>query len=323
MREPDESTLTLRELGERGVLQRILPLLPGSAGLIVGPGDDSAVVELSSTQVVTSCDMMVEEHVGHKAMTSNLADIAAMGARPIGVIVALAAPPDTPVRLVAGIARGIAQGLERLAPGVGVLGGDLSTSSALTLSVTVIGDMEGRSPVLRSGAKPGDIVAVSGQPGQSERGFRLLEQATLDDGGVLSAARRNQLVSHPDVAHHLAPLTDLDLGPQAADAGAHALMDVSDGLALDATRLAEASSVIIDFTQHAVVDEAWLVGGEDHGFLATFPPDTTIPQGFVSVGVVRPLDGDGPRALVGGAPITAPTMGWDPYRDSVSTQVSP
>ena len=322
----ESSELTLQSLGERETLARILPLLPGSSQLTVGPGDDSAVVRLDTPEVVTSCDMMVEgpdfrrdwsypDQIGYKAMTSNLADIAAMGAVPVGVIVALAAPPETPVQDVVGLARGIAKGLTEMAPGAGVLGGDLSTAPVLTLSVTVIGNLEGRDPVLRSGAQVGDVVAVTGEPGRSQRGYLLLEEATRSHGEFLPAEARKELVSHIDVAHHLAPSTDLSRGVAAAEAGAHALMDVSDGLVLDATRMADASGVSIDFDKDAVVDDAWLMGGEDHGFLATFSADQPLPEGFHAVGRVVEKTQDLP-VTVGGQPPTVERGGWDPYRDS-------
>ncbi len=322
----DSEALTLQRLGERETLARILPLLPGSARLTVGPGDDSAVLELETTELVTSCDMMIEgpdfrrdwsspDQIGHKAMTSNLADIAAMGAVPVGVILAVAAPPETPVQDLVGLARGVAQGLSDMAPDAGVLGGDLSTSSVLTLSVTVLGDMQGRTPVRRSGARVGDVVAASGELGRSQRGYLLLETATSDAGGILPAEARKELLQNPDVVHHLAPVGEIALGVAAADAGAHALMDISDGLVLDATRLADASGVRIDIEPQAVVDEAWLMGGEDHGFLATFAPEAVLPSGFQVIGTVVER-GEHPAVTVGGEPPVLERGGWDPYRDS-------
>ena len=324
----------MADVGERGVLARILPLLPGSAALRVGPGDDSAVVTLSAPEVVITCDMMVEgpdfrrdwstpHDIGYKAMTSNLADIAAMGATPVGVIVALAAPTDTPVLELVGIARGIAQGLSDMAPEAGVLGGDLSTSGQLTLSVTVLGQLGGNAPVLRRGASTGDTVAVTGEPGRSQRGYDTLMQATIDHGGELPRSVRDALASEPDVAHHLAPRVDLSRGLAALQAGATAMMDVSDGLLLDATRMAEASDVSIDCDPAVVVDSAWLSGGEDHGLLACFPPHATLPEGFHPIGRVVQHTPGAPRVSVGGLAPDTQRGGWDPYRDSVTTRVSP
>jgi thiamine-monophosphate kinase len=332
-----ESSATVGELGERAVLARILPLLPQSNGVSVGPGDDSAVISIDGGQVVSTCDMMVEGpdfrrdwstpyDLGWKAMASNLADIAAMGAVPRGVIVAVAAPPDTRADFMEEIARGISAGLAAMAPGCGVIGGDLSASAVLTLAVTVLGDLEGRRPILRSGARPGDVVAHIGQLGSSERGLRILASATEGSGGELPSDLRDGLRrDNPDVAHHLAPVAPIAAGPIAAIAGASAMMDVSDGLILDATRMAEASGVAIDFLASVIHSEEVATGGEDHGLLVTFPPDVVLPDGFRRMGKVVDLK----KALV---PVTVEgkkppwrSAGWDPYRDrsSVVTRVSP
>jgi thiamine-monophosphate kinase len=285
--------------------------------------------------VVTTCDMMIEgpdfrldwstpHDVGWKAMASNLADVAAMGATPTGVIVALACPPETPIDLLEGIARGISDGLEEMAEGCGVLGGDLSTAPQLCLSVTVLGELAGRAAVLRSGAQPGDVVAVAGELGASERGLRILREHTDKAGGVLSQSIRDELrLSHPEVAHHLAPTAPIALGVVAAQAGATAMMDISDGLVLDATRLAEASGVSIDLHAALAEQEEALMGGEDHGLLACFPPDLELPHGFRVVGNV--VDQGELSVSVAGVLPRVSRGGWDPYRDasSVNTAVSP
>jgi len=329
------SAVTVRELGERGTLARILPLLPLSHSTLVPPGDDSAVSTIEGGAVVTTCDMMIEgpdfrldwstpHDVGWKAMASNLADIAAMGATPTGVIVALACPPETPIDLLEGIARGISDGLGEMAEGCVVLGGDLSTAPQLCLSVTVLGELADHSAVLRSGARPGDVVAVAGELGVSERGLRILREHTNKAGGVLPETTRDQLrLNHPEVAHHLAPTAPIALGVVAAEAGATAMMDISDGLVLDATRLGEASGVSIDLDGSLADQEEALMGGEDHGLLACFPPDSVLPHGFRAVGNVVNR-GDLWVSVAGAAPRVSRT-GWDPYRDasSVNTAVSP
>jgi thiamine-monophosphate kinase len=335
MGQSGEAALTVRELGERGTLARILPLLPVSNSTVVPPGDDSAVSTIEGGAVVTTCDMMIEgpdfrldwstpHDVGWKAMASNLADVAAMGATPTGVIVALACPPETPIDLLEGIARGVSDGLKEMAQGCGVLGGDLSTAPQLCLSVTVLGELAGRAAVLRSGARPGDVVAVAGELGVSERGLRILRDYTDKAGGVLPQSTRDELRrSHPEVAHHLAPTAPIALGVVAAQAGATAMMDISDGLVLDATRLAEASGVNIDLDFSLADNEEALMGGEDHGLLVCFPRDSELPHGFRAVGNV--VDQGDLSVSVAGAPPRVSRGGWDPYRDasSVNTAVSP
>jgi len=335
MAQPAGESVSVRDLGECGTLARILPLLPLARSTLVPPGDDAAVSTVEGGSVVTTCDMMIEgpdfrfdwstpHDVGWKAMASNLADVAAMGATPTGVIVAVACPPETPIAVLEGIARGIADGLQAMAPGCGVLGGDLSTASEVCLSVTVLGELAGQPPVLRSGAQPSDVVAVAGELGVSERGLRVLREHTQQAGGVLSEQSRDTLRDHhPEVAHHLAPVAPIALGVLAARAGASAMMDISDGLVLDATRMAEASTVTIDLDSTLRDDEEALMGGEDHGLLACFPGGRLLPDGFRAVGVVMAL---GELAVtVGGEAPPVARGGWDPYRDSssVNTAVSP
>src|SRR5690554_5090486 len=170
------SSDTLGAVGESAVLVRIFPRLPASTVTLVGPGDDAAVVAAPDGRFVVTTDMMIHgpdfrlawsspHDLGWKAAASNLADIAAMGATPTALVVAIAAPAGSPISLLEGIADGFRDGCSAMAPGCGVVGGDLSVSSALTIAVTAFGDLDGREPVMRSGASVGDQVAVSGDLG--------------------------------------------------------------------------------------------------------------------------------------------------------------
>ena len=315
---------TLADLSEGEVLARIFPRLPGSAAQILGPGDDAAVMRAPDGRYVVTTDMMIQgpdfrlawsspHDLGWKAAATNLSDVAAMGARPTALVVAIAAPPSTPITVIEGIADGLRDCCEALAPGCGVVGGDLSASDALTLAVTAFGDLEGREPVLRSGARPGDVVALAGRLGEAARGLDLLFRLAVDEDGVPDAARADILrAQHPEaVAAQLAPVPPIDRGPAAAGAGATAMLDVSDGLAIDAGRLARASGVGIDFARSALGAnvERSLGGGEDHGLLATFPPGAALPDGFRALGVVTDAAGS---VLVDGRPHDQ--AGWDPYR---------
>lgn len=350
---------TVAEAGERETLRRILAELP-EAPTLLGPGDDSAIVAAPDGRVVISTDTMIEgpdfrlywsgpEQLGRKAMASNLADIAAMGARPTGIVMALAVPRETPVDFAAGIARGCAIGLERLAPGCGIVGGDLATASEVTIAVTVFGSLDGRDAVLRSGARPGDTVAVAGGLGRAAAGLHLLF-AGIDrmdrsagrfavgdrTAGILAALGAAGAGGGLEalIAAQLAPEPPLRAGVLAARAGATAMMDLSDGPLLDATRLAEASGVCIRIDSTTVAaDAARLVptladalglgqeearelalrlvlgGGEDHSLLATFPEGAPLPEPFRAIGRVAPA---GPASvLVDGEP--AEPAGWDPY----------
>ncbi|RII86432.1 thiamine-phosphate kinase, partial [Clavibacter michiganensis] len=171
--------------GELATLARILPHLPAADAADEGPGDDCAVVRAPDGRFVITTDMMIEgpdfrlawstpHDLGRRAATSNLADVAAMGARPTALLVAIAAPAGTPVADLESLADGLREGCLLQAPGCGVVGGDLSVSDALVITVTATGDLEGRDPVLRSGARPGDVIAVAGTLGMAAAGVRLL-----------------------------------------------------------------------------------------------------------------------------------------------------
>lgn len=314
-----DATDTLESVGETAVLARIFPRLPAAAAQLLGPGDDAAVVAASDGRVVITTDMMIHGpdfrfgwsrpfDLGWKAAASNLADIAAMGAVPTALVVALAAPSDTPVSAMEEFADGLHAGCDALAPGCGVVGGDLSVSSVFTIAVTALGDLEGRAAVLRSGARVGDIVAVSGVLGQAATGLRLLFERGLSHGSPDASAAAALEREYPAaIAAQLRPHPPIADGKAAAIAGATAMLDLSDGLALDARRIATASGVGIDLTAAAVGSREALDGGEDHSLLATFPPGTELPGGFRAIGVVVA----GAGLSVDGAGYDS--GGWDPY----------
>lgn len=314
---------TIAELGESAVLARILPRLnPGDATLLAA-GDDAAVVAAADGRFVVTTDMLVHGpdfrlawstpfELGWKAAATNLTDVAAMGARPTALVVAVAAPPATPVAVLEGFADGMREGLAALAPGAGVVGGDLSASSVLTIAVTAFGDLEGRAPVLRSGARVGDLVAHAGARGDAARGLALLFDEGTDVAGEPDPeAARGVRLRHPELVRaQLAPEPPVAAGVLAAVAGATAMLDVSDGLARDARRIAEASHVGLDFEAAALGPDLRLAlaGAEDHGLLATFPHGTRVPEPFEVVG--RVVDDPG-HVLVDGERVGAD--GWDPY----------
>lgn len=339
-------TDTVGVVGERAVLRRVLAQFTPSESAVVGPGDDAAVLSLGSDMVVTS-DTMIEgsdfrlawhaaEHsgaadgtpgfeLGYKLAATNLSDVAAMGARPIGLTVSLACPQDTPLRLLEGIARGLNAACQQLAPGCGVVGGDLATSPVLTAAITAFGELDGHTPVLRSGAQPGDTIAYAGQLGLAGIGLDLLfRHATAPDGSALSGGLAKLRAKHPEaIGAQLAPLPPIRAGNEAQRAGASAMLDVSDGLSLDAARIAEASGVTMSLDaskllrafgqqggQHVTVADM-LTGGEDHGLLATFSSDAELPPAFHPIGEVVEARDDGSQVLLDGAPFEP--RGWDPF----------
>lgn len=313
-----EGSDTLGGIGESATLQRIFPRLPAAASAILGPGDDAAVMAAPDGRFVVTTDMMIHgpdfrlawsspHDLGWKAAASNLADVAAMGAVPTGLVVAIAAPADSPVSLLEGIADGLRDACAALAPGCGVVGGDLSVSQTLTIAVTAFGDLEGRAPVTRSGAQIGDVVAVSGALGASASALRLLFNHAVDGAGEPSRLLADGL--RDSTAPQLAPTPPIADGPAAALAGATAMLDLSDGLALDAARLARASGVRLNFKSVLLGSSPYLAleGGEDHSLLATFPPAAKFPGGFRAIGVVAAGSG----IALDDEPYSP--GGWDPY----------
>jgi thiamine-monophosphate kinase len=326
-----EPALTVSEAGETQVLSAILGALhrsavsPTSSPVVVAPGDDAAVLRVDGDTVVTS-DAMVEGadfslqwctgfQLGWKLAATNLSDIAAMGATPIGLTVTVLAPDRTPVQLLVDVAKGLAEACNALAPGCSVVGGDLSTSAQLAFSVTAIGSMGAQTPIKRSGATPGDVVAYAGDLGLSGSGLRRLLSFGIDENSTVTVA--DLWREHPDeLEAHLMPSPPIHLGRAAADSGATAMMDVSDSLSLDAARMGASSKVTLNLSSELLQSfievtslHDVLTGGEDHGLLATFPPQRKLPEGFVEIGVVETQSVE---LLLDDAPYS-PT-GWDPFQ---------
>lgn len=324
------------ELGESRVLQRILARLGAAPAATVGPGDDCAVIRGGSDFVVTT-DTMIEGpdfrlawhsgfELGWKLAATNLSDVAAMGAVPTALTVALACPRDTPVELLEQVAAGLDAACRALAPGCGVVGGDLATAPVLTAAVTALGTLEGRAPVLRSGARPGDTIAYAGDLGLAGTGLALLFRDGADAAGDAHGRALPLLWERaPEaLAAQLAPAPPVPLGAAAARAGATAMLDVSDSLSIDAARIAAASDVDLELSgarlmaafgargEERVTLETMLTGGEDHGLLATFPADVAAPHGFHTIGEVRTRARGTGAVLVDGE--TFEPRGWDPYR---------
>ncbi|MGH3610345.1 MAG: thiamine-phosphate kinase, partial [Pseudonocardiaceae bacterium] len=237
-------------------------------------------------------DWSTPHQVGRKAVAANLADVAAMGAVPTALVVGLAVPGRTPISTVDGLAAGM--WAEAAQAGVGIVGGDVVSSEQLVVAVTALGDLQGRAPVTRSGARPGDVLGLCGRLGWSAAGLAVLRR-----GLPSPSARSPQAV----VAAHRVPEPSYGAGPQAASAGATAMIDISDGLLADAGHVAEASGVGIDIDSAALPVASLLVevasaldadarhwvltGGEDHALLASFPTGVALPVGWTEIGVVR------------------------------------
>jgi thiamine-monophosphate kinase len=295
---------TAQELGEFGLIDRVVERLGTSDAVLIGPGDDAAVVTAPDGRVVATTDVLVEGvhfrrdwsrayDVGRKAAAANLADVAAMGAAGTALLVGLAMPGDLPLSWATGLADGLRD--EAALVGAVVVGGDTVTCDRIVVSVTALGDLAGAAPVTRGGAQPGDVVVVAGRLGWSAAGLALL-QAGTDEGPLVEAHRR--------------PEPPYALGPALARAGATAMCDVSDGLVADLGHIARASGVLVGLhggrlADDAVTLEQVLTGGEDHALVATLPPGTPLPDGCRTIGRVSAGE---PAVLVDGEPVE-PT-GW-------------
>lgn len=313
------------EVSEGRVLQTILTRTPAGRDALLGPGDDAAVIAAPSGSVVATTDTLVEGpdfraawssgyDLGWKSAAVNLADIAAMGARPTALLVALAVPKDRRLSFVAALADGFRDACEALAPGCAVVGGDLTVSATLMIAVTALGDLDGRAAVTRAGARVGDDVAIAGDMGLAAHGLAVLFHRFHPDGAAAAVNLAELAEGEADaITAQLRPMPPIGLGPVAAITGATAMMDVSDGLALDTGRMAEASDVTIALERSALGSHPRraLAGGEDHALLATFPAGT-VPAGFRRIGsVVATVPGS--PVLCDGEPVGP--LGWDPYRD--------
>jgi len=335
--------VSISDLGEFGLIASFAERLPRGETTLVGIGDDAAVLAMPDGRVVASTDLLVEgrhfrrdwsgpEQIGGKAAAQNLADLAAMGADPTALLVGLAVPAaesaDWVQRLVAGLAQ------ECTRAGATVAGGDMASADTVMIAITALGNLAGRAPVTRAGARPGDVLAVAGVLGHSAAGLALLA-AGLDGPAPLIAAHR---WPHPPY----------QAGPEAATLGATAMIDISDGMVADLGHVARASGVQIDIDSGRLpvpvllADAAaalaaapapgtatgpgsggssdsggplgWvLTGGEDHALAATFGPQTPLPPHWTVAGEVT----EGRGVLVDGQ-VFPGRGGWVSFGDKYS-----
>lgn len=301
---------TLAELGEFALIDQITAGLELGGEVVLGPGDDAALIELGSGPLVTSIDVLVEgvhfrrdwseaEHVGRKAVAVNVADIEAMGGRTVGLVMGFSAPGDLESAWALDFARGVRA--ECAAAGVSLVGGDVTRSRDVTISVTVFGVLGSARAVTRSGARPGDVVAMVGRLGWAAAGLVVLGRGFRSPRVVVEAQR--------------VPQVPYGQGILAAEAGATSMIDISDGLLGDLGHIADASQVIIDLRTEAfeipeplqAVAAATgsnplkliLTGGEDHALVATFGGE--LPAGWTAIGTVKAVDNGEAGVLVDGA----------------------
>ena len=307
---------TVAGIGEFALVEQISAIVaasPRPAGLALGIGDDAALIAASDGRVVATMDLLVDTvhfrtdwssalDIGHKAAAQNLADLAAMGASPTALLLGLALPGTTSVSWLRDVVTGMVAEAAEL--GAALIGGDVTRSDRVVLAITALGDLQGREPVRRSGARPGDVVAIIGRLGWASAGLTVLTRGFRSPRALVDAHRR----PHPPYAS----------GPVAALAGATAMIDVSDGLVGDLGHVARASNVVLSLHSELLPVDAplldaaaafnlpavdWvLTGGDDHALAITFPADAALPDNAIVIGTVLAPDERGPGVWVDGSP---------------------
>ena len=268
---------------EAGLVERLRELFQTSfaQGVEVGIGDDAAVVSASNNKLVATLDIAIENvhfkslwsspfQIGAKLTTANLADLFSMGATPKYLLVGAAISEVNNSEVITELAQGIRSVADKFE--VSVIGGDLSKSEKMSLSITALGEMA-KDPITRSGASAGDLIYLSALPGLSAAGLAILERGLDRPKYVVQAHLNPKLV---------APMKLIEV--------ASAMSDISDGLVSDARNIARASKVDLNFdtsaleatpdfkdlaelaTELGVDVYDWILsGGEDHFFIATVP----------------------------------------------------
>ena len=316
---------SLESVGEFGLISRLQKIASQSAASqlnnipVVDSGDDAAVILFGTARVAMSVDVFVEERhfrtdwssgidIGRRSAAAAMADICAMGISPTTLLVGIAVPQETPLNLIREIFTGLAE--EAASAGARVVGGDVSSSNQIFISITALGLCPTKGITTRSGAKVGDMVAINGRTGQGAAGLRVLQRGLRSPRTLVEAYRY--------------PMIDYSAGVRARESGAHAMIDISDGLIADLGHIATASGVGIDIdstslelTEDLISAAAafgidplqWaLTGGDDHALVAVFPAAAQIPDGFRVIGRVIGVKADSqPTVSVDGGP--APEIG--------------
>jgi thiamine-monophosphate kinase len=312
--------VTLGDVGEFALIDRITAGLGAGGPVVLGVGDDCAVLRLAGDLAV-STDTMVEdvhfrrdwssaEDVGRKAVAACVADAEAMGAVPVGLVISLAAPASTPVAWVEEFTAGVRAECDR--SGAALVGGDTTSAAQIVVTATVLADLGGFAPLTRGGARPGQVLAMAGRLGWAAAGVAVLARGFRSPRAVVVA--------------HRVPEVPYGQGRVAAEAGASALIDISDGLLADLGHMARSSGVTLDVDtttfevsepQQAVAGAIGrgdplvfqLTGGDDHALVGAFPPDR-VPGGWRVIGHV--LAGE-PQVLVDGGEWTGQAGGWQHF----------
>jgi thiamine-monophosphate kinase len=315
----------LDSLGEFGLIGRLQEIARQSASSLLGnepvvdSGDDAAIIAFGTAHVAMSVDVFVEEthfrkdwssgiDIGRRCAAAAMADICAMGTLPTTLLVGIAAPGATSINLIREIFTGLTD--EAAVAGARVVGGDISSASQIFISVTALGLCPKKGVTTRSGAKVGDVVALSGSTGRAAAGLRVLQRGLRSPRTLVEAYR--------------SPTIDYTAGVRAREAGARSMIDISDGLVADLRHIAVASRVDIDvdsatleLTEDLISAAAafgidpllWaLTGGDDHALAAVFPSAEKVPDSFRVIGKIVEVGNESqPLVTVDGG--SAPDIG--------------
>lgn len=329
---------TIGDLGEFGLIDRIARAVrPPTDGVVLGIGDDTAVLDTGGARLLlATVDMQVEgrhflrrrtppEQLGRRVAAVNLSDIGAMGGSPRWALVSLALPKRLPVAWVEDFYRGLDRQLAEF--GAHVVGGNLSGGGRIVADLTLLGEVDRGRLVRRSGARPGDLIGVTGALGRSAAGRAALDAGLTDPDAEAAAVA------------HLAPTPRVREGQALAAAGVTAMLDLSDGLASDLGHLCAASGVgaRVDVARLPVAAEAVsiagrvgldplafaLAGGEDFELCFTAPAatldrlqaairPTNTPLSII--GEVTPAAAGRVLVLANGERRALHADGWDHFR---------
>jgi thiamine-monophosphate kinase len=316
------------DLSEDQLIDAIRRVLSGAASdVVVGPGDDAAVVRSGSGELVLTTDAMVEgvhfrrelttpRDLGYKALAVNVSDVAAMAASPRFAVCALTLSTAVETSWVVELAAGMRECAEEFA--LSIVGGNLSSGDAVSLVVTVTGEVAPGRAVRRNGARPGERLVVTGRLGGAAAGLRVAEQRSWSE-------------EERDALHRfMRPTPRVGEAAVLAAQGASSMIDVSDGLAIDLSRLCRESGVgarieLAALPAHpAATEDEVLGGGEDYQLLATLPSERAVhdaraqlDEGFgvslADIGVI--IEGEGLVAVgADGAERSLAIEGWDHFR---------
>lgn len=324
--------------GEFELIAQIAPYLDAPVDVLAGQGDDAAIVRIGDQPVCLTTDVLVEgrhfrtdlsspEDIGWKAVAVNCSDLAAMGAVPSAAVVGLTRPARCDPEHTIGLYRGMREAADRWS--VALVGGDTTAGEQLVLSLAMVGHTEGRPPVLRSGASPGDRLILAGTLGAAATALAQVRHGRQPSADLLAAHRR--------------PQAQVEAGRGLAEAGVTAMIDISDGLGADLAHVCRASHVaarmqwrhlpvapgVREASEGLGADPVALVcgGGEDFALLAAIGPERVADalaavRPFTSareIGVLEAVDSDQPLVALdigAGRVRELADLGYDHYRSS-------